>query len=264
MLQKTIETLSKYHGVSINKQMVDFIILNAACFDNDTRNPDRTKDLIDLSMVIAKQRRKRSVDRSCVLANFQYNFERLEKKSDHAKRMVAYHEAGHCVVTMFSEYLTDRDVIAVSIMPTNTYEGITVSEYNDSYVEPTMNYYIDLIACTLAGRVAEKLYTGNISSGAAADLEKATKVAYEVVTKYGLVKFSANRIYTKQTTTPEIINLINEEIDAIIANAMKRAEFIINENRAFLEQLVEKLMLDNIVSTEQLIKLRKNQRTIFA
>lgn len=264
MLQKTIESLSKYHGVSINKQMVDFIILNAACFDHDTRNPDRTKDLIDLSMVIAKQRRKRSVDKSCVLANFEYNFERLEKKSEHAKRMVAYHEAGHCVATMFSEYLIDRNVIAVSIMPTDTYEGITVSEYNDSYVEPTMNYYIDLIACTLAGRVSEKLYTGNISSGAAGDLEKATKVAYEVVTKYGLLEFGANRTYTSQTTTPEIVCIINKEIDKIIANAMKRAECIINENRTFMEQLVQKLLHDNIVSAEELSKLRKNQRNIFA
>lgn len=264
MLQKTIESLSKYHGVSINKQMVDFIILNAACFDNDTRNPDRTKDLIDLSMVVAKQFRKRSVDKSCVLANFQYNFERLEKKSEHAKRMVAYHEAGHCVVTMFSEYLINRDVIAVSIMPTNTYEGITVCESNNSYVEPTMNYYIDLIACTLAGRVAEKLYTGNLSSGAASDLEKATKVAYDVVTKYGLLEFTANRIYTKQTITPEVLRNINKEIDEIIANAMKRAESIITVNRPFLEQLVEKLMHDNIVNAEELSKLRKNQRTIFA
>ena len=71
MLQKSIKTLSEYHGITISKRMVDFIILNAACFDNETCNPDRTKDLIDLSMVVAKQSGKAKVDREAVLANFE-------------------------------------------------------------------------------------------------------------------------------------------------------------------------------------------------
>lgn len=100
MLRKSIKTLSEYHGISITEDMVDFISLNAACFDNETCNPDRTKDLIDLAMVAAKDAGKTEVDKEAVLANFQYHFKQFAKMNDRAKRSTAYHEAGHCLVAI--------------------------------------------------------------------------------------------------------------------------------------------------------------------
>lgn len=257
MLKKSIETLSKYHGVSISKKMVDFIILNAACFDNETSNPDRTKDLIDLSMVVAKQNGKKQVDRQCVLANFEYHFDKFEKMSDFVKRSTAYHEAGHCLVSLFSGNLTNYDVIAVSIMPTDTYWGITVYEENGSTVEPTMQYFVDSIASDLAGRVAERMFTDTITSGAASDLENATRTAHNIVSKYGMVEFGMNRIYTEETRSEETKNSINAEIDKLIQMANKRAEQILEDNREALELLVEVLMKKGIVGKKELEKIFK-------
>ena len=257
MLKKSIETLSKYHGVSISKRMIDFIILNAACFNNETSNPDRTKDLIDLSMVVAKQTGKTKVDRECVLANFEYHFDRFAKMSDRCKRSTAYHEAGHCLVSIFSGNLTNYDVIAVSIMPTDTYLGITVYEDNEGTVEPTMEYFVDSIASDLAGRVAEKMFTDTITSGASVDLENATRTAQNIVTKYGMVEFGMNRIYTEETRSEETKNSINAEIDKLIQRANERAVQILTDNREALELLVEVLMKKGIVGKNELARILK-------
>lgn len=258
-LKKSIETLSKYHGILISKEMVDFIIVNAACFNNETREPDRTKDLIDLSMVVAKQAGKTEVDKESVLANFEYNFEKFAKMSDYAKRSTAYHEAGHCLVAMKAGTLNDYSVIAVSIMPTDTYLGVTVYEENEDIVEPSMDYYVDNLAFNLAGRVAEKMFTNTVTSGARADLANATRIAYNIVAKYGMVEeFGMNRIYTEEIKSEEINNQINREIDKLIAKAMKRAEEILTKNSTFLEMLVEALMEKGIVGPEELEHLLKN------
>lgn len=252
MLKKSIETLTKYHGVSISKEMIDFIILNAACFDNETCNPDRTQDLIDLSMVVAKQAGKTEVDKKSVLENFEYHLEKFAKMSEYSKRATAYHEAGHCLVLSYAEYLKNFDLIAVSIMPTDTYLGVTIYEKNENTVEPTMDYLVDIIAFNLAGRVAEKMFTDTITSGASEDLENATITAYNIVTKYGMAEYGMNRIYTEETTSDEVKNLINNEIDKLIEKAMKRAEEILKANQKFLESLVEALMKKGIVGTEDL------------
>lgn len=257
MLQKSIKTLSEYHGVAISREMVDFIILNSACFNNETSNPDRTKDLIDLSMVVTKQAGRHRVSKKSVLANFEYNFEMFAKMSDCCKRSTAYHEAGHCLVSVFSENLTNYDVIAVSIMPTDSYLGITVYEKNENTVEPTKEYFVDSIARSLAGRVAEKMFTSTITSGAAADLEEATRTAYDIVSKYGMVEFSMNRIYTEETESERVKNKINTEIDKLIMLAERRAEEILTDNRETLELLVEALMKNGIIGEKELKKLLK-------
>lgn len=257
MLKKSIKTLSEYHGVTISKQMVDFIILNAACFDNETSNPDRTKDLIDLSMVVAKQAGKDKIDRKSVLANFEYHLGKFAKMNDRSKRAIAYHEAGHCLVSIFSGNLIDYNVIAVSIMPTDTYNGITVYERSGKTVQPTMEYFVDSIASDLAGRVAEKMFTETITAGASADLANATRTAQNIVAKYGMAEFGMNRIYTEETKSEDVKNSINAEIDKLIEMANKRAEQILNDNREALELLVEALMRKGIVGKKELDEILK-------
>ena len=258
MLKKTIDNLSEYHGISISKEMVDFIILNAACFDKETCNPDRTKDLIDLSMVAAKQAGKTRVDKKSVLANFEYHFKKFAKMSDHAKRSIAYHEAGHCLLALCSKELNNYDVIAVSIMPTDSYNGVTVYEYNNNAPNPTKEYFIDSIAMDLAGRVAEKMFTNTITSGAWVDIHMATKTAHDIVTQYGMVEFGKNRSYTDETRSEKVTNRINEEIDCLIEEAMTRADAILTANRESLELLVEALMENGIVGPNDLKNIFKN------
>lgn len=262
MLKKSIETLSNYHGVSISKKMVDFVILNAACFNNETCNPDRTKDLIDLSMVVAKQAGKTSVDKKSVLTNFAYHFKKFAKMSERVKRATAYHEAGHCLVALCSKELNNIKVIAVSIMPSDAHLGVTVYENTDCTPEPSMEYHIDSIALNLAGRVAERMFTGSITSGARSDLLEATSQAYSLVTKYGMSEFGMNRTFPEETTSDKDKEKINKEIDLIIDKSMKRAEEILNANNDSLKLLVEALMKKGIVGASELKKTLKNTKQV--
>lgn len=258
MLKKSIKTLSNFHKVTISKEMVDFIILNASCFDNETCNPDRTKDLIDLAMVAAKQAGKTEVDKDAVLTNFAYHLKQFNKMSDRAKRSTAYHEAGHCLVMLCSKELNNYDVMAVSIMPTDSYLGVTVYEPNETTPEPTMEYYIDSIAVDLAGRVAENMYTKTITSGAYSDLCMATQKAHNIISKFGMADFGKNRNFTEETTSDKVKDRINEEIDKIINKAMARAEAILSVNDDSLTLLVNALMEKGIVGPDDLKTILKD------
>ena len=259
MLKKSIDSLSRQHGVSIDRDMVDFIILNSACFNYETKNPDRTKDLIDLSMVVAKQNKKTKVDRESVLANFEYNFELFENEDLETRRRIAYHEAGHCVLQKCSKHLEDTHVIAVSIMPTDDYAGVTVGETNyTKLVCGNMEYFIDVIATNLAGRVSEVMHNCSPNSGAAADLRAATNVARSVVADFGMCSFGQDRAYTEDLSSPKAVDRINEEIDVIIKKAYQRAEEVLTQHSEEFNKLVEALIEKGIVGEDEINEIFKD------
>lgn len=260
MIKNAIAELSRYHEVRISRQMVDYIILNSACFNYETKNPDRTLDLIDLSMVSAKNSGKKVVDKESVLENFKINFKQFEKMDIESKKATAYHEAGHYIVWRLSGRITDYKVIAVSIMPAENYMGVNILEETDNVQgKAYMDYYIDEIAVDLGGRVAEKMFTGEIGSGASADLEMATRVAYEVVFSYGMSKAGINRAYfddeTHRMISENKINEMNREMDEIISKAEKRAEEILKSNEKILKKMVGLLMKKGILDERELNKL---------
>ena len=264
MLKNAISDLSKYHNVRISKPMVEYIVLISSCFNYETSNPDRTIDLVDLSMVTAKADGKLFVDKESILKNFDIAFKKFEKMDYKIKKSTAYHEAGHYLVWRFSGNLIDMEGIAVSIMPAESYIGVTIfDELRDEVtVSGNMEYFIDYIAMNLAGRVAEKMYTSTISSGASADIQKATELAYSVVAFYGMSNsFSKNRIYFNSESynmcNEKAIDTINEEIDKIIENAYKRAEQILLENEVYLKKLVNQLIKKGILSKYELEKIFK-------
>ncbi len=262
MLKNAIADLSQYHGVKITKSMVEYSILIASCFENQVSNPDRTIDLIDLAMVTAKTQGKKFVDKEAVLKNFAIEFKKFEKMDPKVKKSTAYHEAGHYIIGKLSPYLTDCEGIAVSIMPAENYLGITVFDSLEDTItiSPSMEYYLDEIAFHLAGRVAEKKYSNSMNSGASSDLEVATKLAYNLVMKYGMMEnFGKNRIYIDTNnfimTSEKVVNNVNEEIDRIIAKAYARAEQILKENQEYLTKLVNQLMKKGILTKKELDKI---------
>lgn len=262
MLKNAIEDLSNYHGVKITKTMIEYIVLISSCFNHETSNPDRTIDLVDLAMVTAKEDGKTIVDKESVLKNFDICFEKFEKMDYKIKKSTAYHEAGHYLVWRFSEHLVDLEGVAISIMPAQDYLGLTVFDELDDVVTVSgdMEYYIDSIALNLGGRVAEKMYTKTISSGASADIKNATQYAYSIVAKYGMTEgFGMNRVYFNSENysmcSEKTVDNINSEIDKIIKKAYQRAEQILTENEVYLKKLVNQLMKKGILSKRDLDRI---------
>ncbi len=261
MLKESIHQLENFHGVIISRRMIDSIIFYAACFNFTTRNPDRTIDLVDLAMVQAKLNNKKHVDRNCILKNFDANFEQYKKMPYSSKLQIAYHEIGHFIIKHFSERLVDFDTLAISIIPTENYLGVNVFDRTDAVPNDDRDYFIDLIASCLAGRIAEKIFLNQSNnSGASNDLEQATKYAYDMVTRYGMAKdLCQNRVYFNDgihnLQNSVLTTKINAEIEAIIKQAGERAKTLLRTHEKLVKVLATELAKKGILSKFELERI---------
>ena len=261
MLKESIHQLENFHGIIISRRMIDSIIFYAACFNFTTRNPDRTIDLVDLAMVQAKLNNKKHVDRNCILKNFDANFEQYKKMPYSSKLQTAYHEIGHFIIKHFSERLVNFDTLAISIIPTENYLGVNVFDRTDAVPNDDRDYFIDLIASCLAGRIAEKIFLNQSNnSGASNDLEQATKYAYDMVTRYGMAKdLCQNRVYFNDgihnLQNSVLTTKINAEIEAIIKQAGERAKTLLRTHEKLVKVLATELAKKGILSKFELEKI---------
>ena len=258
MLKESIRQLEEFHGVRISKKMVEMIIFYSSCFNYNTSNPDRTKDLIDVSMVTARMSGKDRVDRESIMKNFGANFEEFRNMSEEMVRSTAYHEVGHFIVQRFSDKLIDRKAIAISIVPAEGYLGLTVTDATDKTVNKDKSYFTDLIADVLAGRIAEKVFMkSENNAGAESDLEKATKIAFKMVTRYGMAsRLGENQIYLNdkdyQMQTSAVTETVNREIQKILDESAQRATFLLNKYKGVVEELVNELTKKGMLSGKEL------------
>ena len=258
MLKESIRQLEEFHEVRISKKMVEMIIFYSACFNYNTSNPDRTKDLIDVSMVTARMSGKDRVDRESIMKNFGANFEEFRNMSEEMVRSTAYHEVGHFIVQRFSDKLIDRKAIAISIVPAEGYLGLTVTDATDKTVNKDKSYFTDLIADLLAGRIAEKVFMkSENNAGAESDLEKATKIAFKMVTKYGMTsRLGENQIYLNdkdyQMQTPAVTEIVNREVQKILEEAAKKATLVLDEHQEVVEELVNELTKKGMLRGKEL------------
>ncbi len=258
MLKESIRQLEEFHEVRISKKMVEMIIFYSSCFNHNTSNPDRTKDLIDVSMVTARMSGKDHVDRASIMKNFGANFEEFHNMSEEMVRSTAYHEIGHFIVLRFSDKLINREVTAISIIPSEGYLGVTVSDATEKTVNCDKSYFMDVIAESLAGRIAEKLFMKiENNAGAESDLEKATKIAFKMVTKYGMTsRLGENQIFLNdkdyQMQTPAVTEIVNREVQKILEEAAKKATLVLDEHQEVVEELVNELTKKGMLSGKEL------------
>ena len=187
----------------------------------------------------------------------------LEKKnkiiSPEEKKIVAYHEAGHAIAGWFLEFADP--LVKVSIVP----RGVAALGYAQ-YLPKEQYLYrseqlIDMMCMTLGGRVAEDVFFGKVSTGAQNDLEKITKMAYAMVTIYGMndrighVSFRDDmgeyglmgKPYSESTS-----QIIDEEVRKIIEDAYQRTKGLIVDHRHHLEKLAQALLDKEILFQQDL------------
>lgn len=261
MIAKKVKLLEDYHGVKISRKMVEYAITMSACFFfTGVKNPDRTLDAIDKAMADAELHGEKEVKLKNVKAAFGVRMKIFNQMSIKYKTAVAYHEAGHFIVSKFSkEYSKAVHTRAVSILPAEDYMGINVSETIDYVDSSSRMCCVERIAMLLAGRVAEKKYTEIESAGASSDLNKATELAYRIVTQYGMGTENSfkNRIYNKEVSYGKGQEKLDDEINKIMAEAYRYAEVIINWHEKELKMIVARLLKDGIVSEATLSKICK-------
>ena len=167
---------------------------------------------------------------------------RTRVRSDKEQKLVAYHEAGHAVVSRFLP--TQDPVHQISIVPRGMAGGYTMYRPTEDKSFMSRTEMVENIISLLGGRVAEKLILDDISTGASNDIERATKIARSMVTKYGMSErigtitlgqnqeevflgrdFAQSKEYSEETA-----GIVDEEVKSIIDFAYKKAEEILKEH----------------------------------
>ena len=206
--------------------------------------------------LIAARNNKDAVD----MKDFQDAIDRviggLEKKNKiiapHEKSIIAYHEAGHAVCGWFLEHA--YPLLKVTIVPRGT-AALGYAQYTpkEQYLYNT-DQLMDQICMTLGGRAAEEVFFGKISTGASNDLQQITRIAYSMVTAYGMcerignVSFydpSQENTFTKPYSE-ETGKIIDEEVRKIIDQAYITTKKLLTEKKEQVE-LLAKALLDKEV-----------------
>ena len=263
---KAREEILKLHAK--NKpfvQGIDFKVIakNTAGFSGaDLEN------MVNEAALLAARKDKKTIDINDVEEAMVKVMMGPEKKSkvisDKEKKLTAYHEAGHAVV---ARCLPNHDDIhEISIIPRGMAGGYTMYKPNEDKSYASKNEMKEHIVSLLGGRVAEQLVLDDISTGASNDIERATKIAREMVTKYGMSEklgpicfggseeevflgkdiATHSRDYSENTAAQ-----IDLEIKDIVMNAYTSAERILKENIEKLHKVAKKLLENEKISGEE-------------
>ncbi|GAA4435860.1 ATP-dependent zinc metalloprotease FtsH [Pontibacter saemangeumensis] len=213
--------------------------------------------------LIAARRKKDSISRQDFLDSLDRIVAGLERKSKvispEEKKIIAYHEAGHAVVSWL---LTHVDpLVKVSIIPRGKSLGAAWYLPEEHQLK-SATAFTEHLSAMLAGRAAEEITFGEVTSGALDDLEKATKEAYMMVAYYGFDKRIGNISFYdstgKQDTrlskpySEETGRLIDEEVIKLISEAYAKAKEILQKNQEAHVRLAELLLKKEVVFQEDL------------
>ena len=189
-----------------------------------------------------------------------------EKKSrvvtPQAKSLTAYHEAGHAVV--IHELDSQDPVHQITIIPRGPAGGMTISLPQEDRAYQSRRELEERIAVCLGGRVAEQLVLGDVSTGAASDIQKASSIARSMVTKFGMSDklgaiaygnesdevFIGRTMAQARSYSEEVAGLIDEEVKAIVDQAYSRCEEILTRCRKELELTAQYLLTHETMSGE--------------
>ena len=199
-----------------------------------------------------------------------------EKRShiitEHEKKLTAYHEAGHAVVTYYCP--TQDPVHQISVIPRGMAGGYTMSLPRNDKMYRSRNEMLEDIQVLLGGRVAEQLVLGDISTGASNDIERASEMARGMVTKYGMSAelgpitfgssahdevFLGRDFGHTRNYSEEVAAKIDREVENIIMGGYKQTTQTLSEHMDQLKAVAEYLIQNEKMSGEQFTALMKGE-----
>ena len=179
--------------------------------------------------------------------------------SEKDKKLTAYHEAGHAIVSKYLE--TQQDVKEVSIIPRGLAGGYTMYKTNEDKYYISRTEMEEKLVALLGGRAAEKIALNDISTGASNDIEVATSLAKDMVKKYGMsdrvgpVNLETKEQYELQVFGNNIEDIIGVEVKELIDTAYKRAQDLILEHMDKLNAVAQKLLEKETITAEEFQKI---------
>ena len=222
----------------------------------------------EAAIIVAKNDRKEitSSDIEEAATKVQVGPEKRRNRTEKELKMTAYHEAGHALVM---KLVPESDPVhRITIISRGMALGYTMPLPEGDQLQMTKTQMLSKIKSLLAGYITEKIIFGDVTSGAANDIEKATSIARRMVKHFGMSKslglvkygdeedqpylgysYGENKDYSEDTA-----KIIDDEVRSIINDCYKISENLINQNKAILEKLVAKLMEKETIEGEEFLK----------
>ena len=175
--------------------------------------------------------------------------------SEKDKKLTAYHEAGHAVVSKFLP--TQTEVKEVSIIPRGLAGGYTMYKTNEDKFYISRTELLEKMVALMGGRAAEKIALNEISTGASNDIEVATGIARDMLTIYGMddrlgpISLKVDDPYELQIFGDKVIDQVGNQIQVLIENAYKTAQKILADNMDILDQVANCLLEKEKISSEE-------------
>ncbi|MFA6108748.1 MAG: ATP-dependent zinc metalloprotease FtsH, partial [Candidatus Latescibacterota bacterium] len=228
-------------------------------------------NVVNEAALLAARRDKQSISMAELEEAVERSVAGLERKSrvlnDQERRIVAYHEAGHALVGELLPH--SNPVQKISIVSRGVAAlGYTLNMPTEDRYLMTREELLDTICSILGGRAAEEVVLGEISTGAANDLQQATEIATRMVKEYGMSDL-VGLVARREPRSPQFLGLptaerecseetargIDQEVARIIAEGYVRAKAVIGERREALERIVAVLFEKEVMDGEELRRL---------
>ncbi len=227
------------------------------------------ENMLNESAILAARANKKEIDMTDIeeaATKVKLGPEKKRLQSDLDRKMTAYHEAGHALVNYFSPYLDP--VHRISIVSRGMALGFTMAPPEKDRLHETRSRLIDEIAMTMGGRAAEQIVFNEMTSGAANDIDQATRIARYMVMEFGMsdlgpVNFGpqtdvtewGKALYEQQSVSQEMQANIDREVKKFIDEGYKRALEVLRKNRKKLDSVAGALQKKETLEGEEFERL---------
>jgi len=226
-------------------------------------------NMVNEAAILAARKNKTRIEMSDLLEALERVIAGPERRSrlitEKEKRILAYHESGHALVSK----LLKGEVTKVTIIPRGLALGYTLNLPQEDRYLMSRQELLDEMTVMLAGRAAEELTFGEITTGAASDLERVTELARRMVCEFGMSDrlgpvtlgrkagpiFLGRDIVEDRNYSEAIANEIDKEVRRLVEECYERAKQLLQENRAALDAIAHRLLEKETIDGEELDEL---------
>ena len=259
------EEILKIHAK--NKKIAPSVNLKSVAEDTAGFTGAELANILNEAAIIATIKNKEYINNDDIDAAVKKVTVGLEKNSrvisDKDKKLTAFHEAGHAIVSRYLE--TQKNIKEVSIIPRGVAGGYTMYKTNEDKFYISKTEMEEKLIALLGGRAAEKIALNDISTGASNDLEVATQIAKDMVTVYGMsdtvgtISINTEKDpYELQLLGEKFSDAIGAEIKILIDDAYIKAQTILSNHMDKLNAVAETLMKQEVISEVEFERFFEN------
>jgi len=230
------------------------------------------ENMLNEAAILAARLAKKSIDMADLeeaATKVKLGPEKKRLQSEMDRKMTAYHEAGHALVSWFMPNMDP--VHRISIVSRGMSLGHTMMEPMDR-IHETKTHLIEEIAVMLGGRAAENLVFKEMTTGAADDIAKATEVARTMVVEYGMSELGPINLdgenrrmpYESSNISPDMAAKIDTQVKRITDDGYKKAQIILKKLRTKLDVLAQELLKKETIESEEFERIVGPKRPALA